>query len=63
MFGFIQRNCSKFNNPITFQCLYTLPHIYIYIICNTRQLWDSHIIGQSNLIEGVQITLLDIHLF
>jgi hypothetical protein len=50
--GFIMRNCSSFNDPFTFKCLFTSivrSHLeYATII------WDSNTIGISNHIEAVQ---------
>ena len=56
MFGLIKRNYSKFNDPITLKCLYT--SLIRSQLEYATIIWESHNIGHSKLIEGVQNNVL-----
>lgn len=56
LFGMIKRNCSEFNDPVTFKCLYT--SLIRSLLEYAPIIWDNNNIGHNNQIEKVQNKVL-----
>lgn len=56
VFGMIKRNCSQFNNPFTFKCLYT--SLIRSILEYAPIIWENNSNGHSDQLEKIQNKVL-----